>query len=271
MPNRATVSGLADMIAADLPFLRRYARALTGQQILGDEYAAATLEAVLAQGQIFDLSIPPKQALFKVFHDVWQADGAPTQEGDTPLTAAAGAHLDKLSTDGRAILLLSVIEGFSAAEIGQITGLGSAKVMSLLDEAHQQMAASSTGRVMLIEDEAIIAMDIESIVSDLGHRVTGVARTRAGAVKLAAREAPDLILADVHLADDSSGIDAVDDIRQSLGDRPVIFITAYPERLLTGAEHEPAFLITKPYTEQQVRVAVSQAMFFASTETLTAR
>lgn len=270
MPYEATESGLADMIGADLPYLRRYARALTGQQKTGDQYAAATLEAVLENPRCLDREIPPKQALFKVFHDVWHASGAPTQDADTPLGAAAVSHLDKLSIDGRAILLLSAIEEFSAVEIGQITGMSTAKVMSLLEEAHQQMVASVAGRVMVIEDEAIIAMDIESIVADLGHRVTGVARTRAGAQKLAAREAPDLILADIHLADNSSGIDAVGDIRQILGDRPVIFITAYPERLLTGADREPAFMIAKPYTEEQIRVAVSQAMFFASTETLTA-
>jgi hypothetical protein len=50
----------------------------------------------------------------------------------------------------------------------------------------------------------------------------------------------------------------------------VIFVTAFPERLLTGKRPEPAFLITKPYVEDQVRSAVSQAMFFASTETLAA-
>ena len=51
----------------------------------------------------------------------------------------------------------------------------------------------------------------------------------------------------------------------------MIFITAFPERLLTGARPEPAFLIAKPYTEDQVRSAVSQAMFFAGTEPLAER
>ena len=79
---------------------------------------------------------------------------------------------------------------------------------------------------------------------------------------------PDLILSDIQLADGSSGIDAVNELLGSLGDIPVIFITAFPERLLTGDRPEPAFLISKPYSEEQVRSAVSQAMFFASTEGL---
>jgi DNA-binding LytR/AlgR family response regulator len=79
-----------------------------------------------------------------------------------------------------------------------------------------------------------------------------------------------MILADIQLADKSSGIDAVNEILAELGDRPVVFITAFPERLLTGERPEPAFLITKPYSEDQVRSAVAQAMFFTSTETLNA-
>ena len=132
------------------------------------------------------------------------------------------------------------------------------------------MADSAAGSVMIIEDEAIIAMDIESIVAEMGHRVTGIARTRDEAIALARADAPDLILADIQLADNSSGVDAVNDILQEMGVRPVIFITAFPERLLTGDKPEPAFLISKPYSVDQVESSVSQAMFFSSTETLNA-
>jgi CheY-like chemotaxis protein len=120
----------------------------------------------------------------------------------------------------------------------------------------------------VIEDEAIIAMDIAAIVEGMGHRVTATARTHREAVRMASAEKPDLILADIQLADNSSGIDAVNEILAQFGDIPVIFITAFPERLLTGERPEPAFLINKPYTEEQVRSAVSQAMFFSSTDTL---
>jgi len=123
---------------------------------------------------------------------------------------------------------------------------------------------------MVIEDEPIIAMDIVDIVLSVGHAVTGIARTHAEALQLAKADRPDMVLADIQLADNSSGIDAVNDILKLFPDTPVIFITAFPERLLTGKRPEPAFLITKPFSEDQVRSAVSQAMFFASTETLAA-
>ena len=102
----------------------------------------------------------------------------------------------------------------------------------------------------------------------MGHQVTGIARTHTAAVDLAHQKRPDLILADIQLADGSSGIDAVNELLRDMGDIPVIFITAFPERLLTGDRPEPAFLISKPYSEEQVRSAVSQAMYFASTEGL---
>ena len=99
--------------------------------------------------------------------------------------------------------------------------------------------------------------------------MTGVARKRSEAVRLANGARPSLILSDIQLADGSSGVDAVNDILAAHGDIPVIFITAFPERLLTGECPEPAFLISKPYTEEQVRSAVSQAMFFASSAEIT--
>ncbi|MEL6516685.1 MAG: response regulator [Pseudomonadota bacterium] len=266
----AAQSDLAEAISPHLPYLRRYGRALTGSQHSGDAYAMATLEAILADRSVFDQSLPPSVALFAVFHTIWQSGGPDVQSTETGLKAAAQKHLEKLTANSREALLLSSVEEFTTPEIAQIMRIGGDEAETLVTTAFAEMENVVSGRVMIIEDEAIIAMDLESLVREIGHTVTGVARTRTGAVDLGKRERPDLILADIQLADNSSGIDAVQDLLRDLGDLPVIFITAFPERLLTGERPEPAFLITKPYTETQVRTAVSQAMFFASTETLKA-
>ena len=257
-------------IAQDLPFLRRYARALTGSQQSGDHYAAATLEALLEDQEIFHSGLSPKVALFKAFNRIWVSSGSPVDDAgeDGSPEARAQMRLSGLTRNTREALLLHTIEGFSFKEVGQIIGVEEGEASELVQIARREMADSVTGSVMIIEDEAIIAMDIESIVAEMGHRVTGVARTRDEAVKLGKADVPDLILADIQLADNSSGIDAVNDLLRDLGNRPVIFITAFPERLLTGDKPEPAFLISKPYTVDQVVSAVSQAMFFSSTETL---
>ena len=267
MPNPAQPD-LASTIGANLPYLRRYARALTGSQATGDNFAAATLEAVLEDMSSLSASADPKVGLFHAFHLVWSSAGAPVGEADSRYSEIAQRHMARLTPNTREALLLNVIEGFTGPEIALVMQTDTDEVAQLISTAVKEMERSITGRVMVIEDEAIIAMDISAIVTDLGHTVTGIAATRAEAVALAARDKPDLILADIQLADKSSGIDAVNDILAQFDSIPVIFITAFPERLLTGERPEPAFLITKPYSEEQLRSAVSQAMFFSSTETL---
>jgi CheY-like chemotaxis protein/DNA-directed RNA polymerase specialized sigma24 family protein len=261
---------LASSIAENLPFLRRYARALTGSQPTGDRYAAATLEAILESSDELSAFHNTKIALFHAFHLVWASAGSPVGEPDTRLSQSAQDHMVNLTPNSREALLLHAIEGFTESEIGVIMDIEPGEAADFIDIARKEMECSVMGKVMIIEDEAIIAMDISGIVDEVGHKVTGIARTRSEAVKLAANDRPDLILADIQLADNSSGIDAVNDILAQFDDIPVIFITAFPERLLTGERPEPAFLITKPFTEDQVRSAVSQAMFFSSTETLAA-
>jgi CheY-like chemotaxis protein/DNA-directed RNA polymerase specialized sigma24 family protein len=255
-------------VARHLPYLRRYARALTGNQASGDRYAVAVLETIVADPSLLLGHADPKVALFTVFHSIWSSAGAPVAEADDGLTGAAQAHLAGLTPNSREALLLNTVEGFDPAQIGAIMAVSADEARHLVDVAVEEMERSVRGSVLVIEDEAIIAMDIVAIVDGMGHKVTANARTHGEAVAMAAANRPDLILADIQLADNSSGIAAVNEILAQFGDIPVIFVTAFPERLLTGERPEPAFLINKPYTEEQVRSAVSQAMFFSSTETL---
>ncbi|MBF9033708.1 response regulator [Rhodobacterales bacterium HKCCE2091] len=270
MADQGFEAGFADDVAAELPYLRRYARALTGAQSTGDAYAAAVLEAILADQTPVKQASSIKAGLFTVFHKIWESSGAPSADGAEGLEARAQARLAELTPNSREALLLNTIEEFDVATIAEIMSVDEEEARALLDSARSEMADAISGKVMIIEDEAIIALDLQALVSEIGHRITGVARTHAGAVDLAGRERPDLILADIQLADNSSGVEAVNEILATFGEIPVIFITAFPERLLTGERPEPAFLISKPYREEQVRSAVGQAMFFASTESLSA-
>ncbi|WGW05577.1 response regulator [Tropicibacter oceani] len=261
---------LASRVGNNLPYLRRYARALTGSQDRGDQYAMATLEAILSDPSSYDSALSSKCALFRVFHSIWITTGAPLGDDETGLAGKAQAHLARLTSGTREALLLHTIEELTFDEVAAVMDTTAADAQELVNIAYSEMAQSLSGRVMIIEDEAIIAVDLEAITAEMGHKVTGVARTESAALDLAQRETPDLILSDIQLADNSSGIDAVNKILAAHPDIPVIFITAFPERLLTGEGPEPAFLISKPYTEDQVRSAISQAMFFSSTETLKA-
>ena len=268
MPTQETELGVADLVKRYLPYLRRYARALTGSQQVGDAEVAATLQAIVTDPKRLDRSVGDKVALYRAFHEVRPDDPFDPDGEANRLEMRAREHLSKLTLQSREALLLSAIEEFTSQEIAAILKIGHAEVRDLLVTAFRDMEDAVAGRILIIEDEAVIALELEALIHDCGHSVTSVARTRDAARRLGAKERPDLILADIRLADGSSGIDAVNDLLRDLGDIPVIFITAYPERLLTGERPEPAFLITKPFTEAQVRAAVSQAMFFASTETL---
>ena len=155
-----------------------------------------------------------------------------------------------------------MVEGFTESEIAEILSVDKSEVGGLLEQASIEISRQVATDIMIIEDEPLIAMDIEQMVETLGHRVTGIARTHKEAVKLFDETKPKMILADIQLADGSSGIDAVNEILKSNSNIPVIFITAFPERFLTGERPEPAFLVTKPFNPDMVKALISQALFF---------
>lgn len=253
---------LTAAITPHLPFLRRYARALTGSQTAGDTYVRATLEAILAKKEALDESTNPRVSLYRLFHVVWSGPANVMRAVDNEREPSTpDERLQALSPSKREALLLSSVEGFSREDIATILGKNEAQVEEEIAAAQVAIEQELASRVLIIEDESIIALDLENMMTELGHEVVGIAATRDDAVKQATARRPGLILADVRLADGSSGIDAVSEILRSF-DVPVIFITAYPERLLTGERPEPTYLITKPFLPETVKAAVGQALFF---------
>lgn len=262
---KGSYMSLAREIAPHLPLLRRYARALTGAQGSGDAFVGATLEAIIAEPDAFPSEVEPRAGLYQVFHRIWSSALVEVEEDeDGPAARKAIERLRRLSPLSRQALLLTTLESFTVAETSDILGISSDQVNTLLEDAMDDLNAQTRARILIIEDETVIAMDLSDLVTEAGHEVCGVEITASGAVKTAKQERPDLVLADIQLADGSSGIDAVRDILASFT-VPVIFITAFPDRLLTGERPEPTFLITKPYSPDMVRAAVSQALFFEST------
>lgn len=253
-------------VGRHLPFLRRFARALTGSQESGDAYTAATLEAIIADQSVFDTELPAKVALFRAFHAVWSSAGGADETANADVVgmeAATQKRLADLAPPSREAFLLGSLEDFSIGEVATIMDIATAETRLLQDAATADIEKQTAARILIIEDEPIIAMDLESIVLELGHASVGIADTRAIAVKMAIEERPDLILSDIQLADGSSGVDAAKDILEHF-QVPIIFITAFPEQLLTGQRPEPTFLITKPFKRSAVQAAVSQALFFGT-------
>jgi DNA-directed RNA polymerase specialized sigma24 family protein len=262
---KATFQGMrmstAQLVVQHLPYLRRYARALTGSQMAGDAYVAATLETLVSEPETIGAGGNVKVELFKVFTRIWNSLSVNGRSEQIQRDLPAEVRIGQITPRPRQAFLLSCLEGFSEEETAAILSVNPETVRELVDEAGRELAADMATDILIIEDEPLIAMDLEALVEGLGHNVTGVARTRAEAIKLASAKRPGLILADIQLADGSSGLDAVNDLLKSF-EVPVIFITAYPERFLTGERPEPAFLIAKPFQPANVSAVISQALFF---------
>ena len=254
---------LSASIAPHLPYLRRFARAVSGSQNSGDAMVAAMLEAIIADRSVFPDASNTRIALYQVFAKLFTSINirVPDTTSDDNWERNASANLAALAPLPRQAFLLVAVEGFSEQEGAEVLGVSETEFADLLQQASTEISRQVATDIMIIEDEPLIAMDIEEMVSSLGHNVVGTARTHAEATKLFAARKPKMVLADIQLADGSSGIDAVNEIL-AMASVPVIFITAFPERLLTGERPEPTFLVTKPFNPEMVKALISQALFF---------
>jgi DNA-directed RNA polymerase specialized sigma24 family protein/AmiR/NasT family two-component response regulator len=252
---------LSFSIAQYLPYLRRYARALAGSQSSGDAYIAATLEAIGKEPQLLSAGTNPRVSLFGIFSAIWNSLAINAEAEPITCNASIDRRLTQIASGPRQAFLLISVEGFSEDEAAQILSVDAVTLRKLVEDAGREIAAEIATDVLIIEDETLIATELEALVEDLGHRSVGVARTHAEAIALAKVKRPGLILADIQLADGSSGQDAVNELLDSFA-VPVIFITAYTERFLTGERPEPAFLVGKPFQPSTVSAVISQALFF---------
>jgi len=222
---------------------------------------------LLAGDQSLVEGVPPRVGLYRVFHAIWSsASGRIDEPAQTPAdTKQQGntpeARLKALDSNKRAALLLTAVEAFSLEEAAFILDETAEEVEKAIVNAQAMIDRDLQSRILIIEDEPIIALDLENLVTELGHKVVGTASTAKDAVAKAHSERPGLVLADINLGEGGSGIDAVSEILNSF-DIPVIFITAYPEKLLTGERPEPTYLIAKPFLPETVQATVGQALFF---------
>ena len=145
----------------------------------------------------------------------------------------ADRHLGQIGAMPRQAFLLVFLEGFSEEDAAKILDVDVSELRALIDQCGKELADQIATNILIIEDEALIAMDLQSLVENLGHEVQAVARTRNEAVALAKQRKPGLILADIQLADGSSGVDAVNDLLQVVrgaGDLHHRLSGAFPDR-----------------------------------------
>ena len=253
---------IANVVGSHIPHLRRFSRALTGSQAGGDAYVEQLLVTLVEDPATLAQSDDSRVGLYKTFMRILSSVAASGWQA-RPKNWASGfdRNVSAMTPRTRQAFLLRHVEGFTLPETAEILDATEEETHELLDRAGEEIARQVATDALIIEDEPLIVMDLTQILEELGHRVVAVARTRDEARKVMTKQRPGLVLADIQLADGSSGLDAVNDLLGQC-EVPVIFITAYPEKLLTGEKPEPTFLITKPYQPETLRVTISQALFF---------
>ncbi len=260
MSDGQTSKKLSEAISSTLPFLRRYARAVTGSQKQGDEWVRLCAEVILRQPEVVGEAPNTKLGIFALFHRLRQPFGGLDAGGESgSVSGRLKESLTEMAPQQRQVLLLTVLEGFTVADAAHILGINVEAAERSLQEARKELQRVASVRVLVIEDEAVIALDVADIVRNAGHEVVGIAATEKAAVDLAKKHSPHLVLADIQLRGSDSGISAVKEIMTSMA-VPVIFVTGYPERLLTGTQLEPAFVISKPFDPDLLRAAIAQAL-----------
>jgi CheY-like chemotaxis protein len=233
-----TIMSSAELIAV-LPFARRYARALTGSQGAGDAIVARALT-----GKSEDL--PARLALYACITRL---------TGQTPPAATS----DALQIIERQLLLLTSLEEMTLTDAARVVGLDEASAAAHLARARAALKAAAVTDVLIIEDEPIIAMELQMLLEGCGHRIAGIAASEAAALRLVAKTRPGLILADINLGRGGSGIAAVSRILDVVR-MPVIFVTAFPEMLLTAEGIEPAYVMRKPFDPMALAIFAYQAI-----------
>jgi CheY-like chemotaxis protein/DNA-directed RNA polymerase specialized sigma24 family protein len=256
------MNGLREEAAATLPYLRRYARALTGSQQHGDQWVRMCVEVLVQQPELLSSKATTAADIFTLFHTLQQPFGTLEQESSAEASDAPArlkTHLTDIPLRQRQVLLLTVLESFSIDDVARILGIDIDQAEADLKQARDELERVASVRVLVIEDEAVIALDVAKIVRNAGHQVVGIAPTEKAAIDLAKKHLPHLVLADIQLKDGDSGIVAVREILKAVS-APVIFVTGFPERLLTGHGLEPAFIITKPFNPEMLKTAMAHAL-----------
>ena len=115
-------------------------------------------------------------------------------------------------------------------------------------------------RILIAEDEALIAWELRDRLKRLGMTVVGVVDSAAAAIQAATHDRPDVVLMDIQLRGERNGIDAAQEMRQ-LG-VPVVFLTAHSDRatLERAQQTEPFGYIVKPFQERDLVAAIESAI-----------
>jgi DNA-directed RNA polymerase specialized sigma24 family protein/FixJ family two-component response regulator len=251
-------------VLGHVPHLRRHARLLSGSKDVGDEYVRIALELIVAEPERMQGG-EERILLFRAFHAVWSALNESGRRGladAITIEERLDQGLAALAPIERRVLLLAVVEQMSLEQVGTVLDLDVDTVRRHLAEARESLRHEVELPVLIIEDEPMIAIELSQIVREMGLSVSGTAARQDDAViaaEAAGQEQLGLVLADIQLQDKGNGIGAAQQILERFN-VPIVFVTGFPERLLTGSGLEPAFVVAKPFDAESLKVTIAHAL-----------
>jgi CheY-like chemotaxis protein len=241
---------MSDAVSSELlKNIFRYASCILGNRQLS---RIAIVEALKAQ------AINGGSSRFELYRAVNEAavSSAPLAEVRFSGGCGIGTELLKLPHQRRQIVALRAVMGFSYGDVGEIMGMTEAAVRRAYVSSLLELRAKPA--VLIIEDEAMIALDLQKIIKTLGLSVAGIAKNREEALRIVGLSHPKLIVADYRLRDET-GIDVVNAIREQIH-ADVIYITAHPEAVTEQLGAASEVVLSKPFNARALVAAVQSKL-----------
>lgn len=247
-------------LARLIPRIRRYAYALTGSKSVGDDYVAACLAKYVASPRP-DGNRARARELFRCFHSIWDDFGVQGSYHESG--PEVEQILGQLPAGIRAAFLLRTMEGFDSYETATILETDEFFLRRSYNVALRAYhRVDRDRRVLVIEDDHIVARHIGSLIDEIGLTQIGPARSSQEAVDMANEMRPSAMVVDINLEDGLTGLNAIGDIRSRL-DIPAIFVTALPEQAKQVMKRGD-FLVPKPFKNSTVRSAIKRSVMAAA-------
>lgn len=240
-----------------LPYLRRYARALTGSIHDGDDLVMRCVEAAMLAPTRFGVPDRSRAALYALLHLLFDTNGEGRPSSSPhPIERA----LATLPEPERRLYLLTTLERLTMAEAARVMVMPPEKAIEAVRRARDALRERMTARVLVVEDNPVIALDLQTVVADMGHEVCGTAAGEKQALALAEETKPTLALMDIRLAAGDDGIAVARQMRERLGLK-VIFVTAFASELERQRLEHLGTVVQKPFSAQDIRDAISRMVF----------
>jgi len=238
---------------------------VSGSQPTADDLVAKALELTINDAQTEPMNLTRRvfrhvNTLIKVH----RLSPRPKSGGSADVVSIVDDRLQSLSLLSRQVFLLTSVERFADSDVCSILQLRGTELDSARQLARREMARQIHPNVLILEDDAFTAADIQYQLTDAGHSVVGVAATHREAIELAVIKPIDIVLADVQLADGGNGIEAVKQICATKH-VPAIYLTAFPERLKECAASIKKSCVAKPFLLDQIESLLVDKLFLPAT------